>query len=92
MDDPNKHHMPLEEALLDQKRINYHQNYLSNISAAIREDNCNVRGYFVWSLLDNWEWNMGFSVRFGLYFVDFKNNLTRTPKPSAKWFKNMLRV
>ncbi|XP_019194076.1 PREDICTED: putative beta-glucosidase 41 [Ipomoea nil] len=91
MDDPNKHHMPLEEALLDQKRIDYHQNYLSNISAAIREDNCNVRGYFVWSLLDNWEWNMGFSVRFGLYFVDFKNNLTRTPKSSAKWFKNMLR-
>lgn len=36
MDDPNKHHMPLEEALQDQKRINYHQNYLSNISAAIR--------------------------------------------------------
>nr|GMC74616.1 putative beta-glucosidase 41 [Ipomoea batatas] len=92
MDDPNKHHMPLEEAFLDQKRINYHQNYLSNISAAIREDNCNVQGYFVWSLLDNWEWNMGFSVRFGLYFVDFKNNLTRTPKSSAKWFKNMLRV
>lgn len=44
----------------------------------------------MWSLLDNWEWNMGFSVRFGLYFVDFNNNLTRIPKSSAKWFKNLL--
>lgn len=55
-----------------------------------REDNCNIKGYFVWSLLDNWEWNSGYTVRFGLYHVDFKNNLTRTPKSSAKWFKSML--
>ncbi|KAG8386226.1 hypothetical protein BUALT_Bualt03G0126900 [Buddleja alternifolia] len=90
MDDPNRSHAALDKALQDEKRINYHRDYLSNISAAIREDECDIRGYFIWSLLDNWEWNMGYTVRFGLYYVDFKNNLTRTPKSSVKWFKSML--
>lgn len=90
MDEPNKSHMALDDALQDERRITYHRDYLSNLSAAIREDNCNIKGYFVWSLLDNWEWNSGYTVRFGLYHVDFKNNLTRTPKSSAKWFKSML--
>lgn len=89
MDDPA--HFRLEKALKDTKRINFHRDYLSNLSAAIREDKCDVRGYFVWSLLDNWEWNMGYTVRFGLYYVDFKNNLTRIPKSSVHWFKNMLK-
>ena len=51
-----------------------------------------MRGYFVWSFLDNWEWNMGYTVRFGLYYVDFRNKLTRIPKDSVQWFKNMLRI
>lgn len=92
MDDPNRPHTSLEKALQDDKRIIYHRDYLSNLSAAIREDNCNVEGYFVWSLLDNWEWNSGYTVRFGLYYVDYKNNLTRIPKSSVKWFRNMLRL
>lgn len=56
-----------------------------------RQDECDIRGYFVWSLLDNWEWNMGYTVRFGLYYVDYKNNLTRIPKDSVQWFKRFLR-
>ncbi|KAG5032989.1 hypothetical protein JHK82_016556 [Glycine max] len=92
MDDPSGPFRTLEKALNDDKRIRYHRDYLSNLSAAIREDGCNVRGYFVWSLLDNWEWNMGYTVRFGLYYVDFRNNLTRIPKDSVQWFKNMLRI
>ncbi|KAI5674833.1 hypothetical protein M9H77_15197 [Catharanthus roseus] len=80
----------LKAALEDTKRINFHNDYLSNLLAAIRKDKCDVRGYFVWSLLDNWEWNMGYTVRFGLYYVDFKNNLTRIPKSSVQWFKDML--
>ncbi|KAI4333785.1 hypothetical protein L6164_018548 [Bauhinia variegata] len=92
MDDPNKRFMTLEEALQDDKRIRFHRDYLSNLSAAIRQDDCNVRGYFVWSLLDNWEWNMGYTVRFGLYYVDYKSNLTRIPKASVQWFKGMLRL
>lgn len=92
MDDPNKHHIDLNKALQDDKRINFHRDYLSNLSATIRQDNCDVRGYFVWSLLDNWEWNLGYTVRFGLYYVDYKNNLTRIPKSSVGWFKRMLRL
>lgn len=88
MDD--KSHLSLDEALDDDKRISYHRDYLSNLSAAIREDKCDIRGYFAWSLLDNWEWNMGYTVRFGLYYVDFNNNLTRIPKSSVKWFSTML--
>ncbi|KAK2984762.1 hypothetical protein RJ640_004587 [Escallonia rubra] len=91
MDDLNRPYIALKNALQDDKRINYHRDYLSNLSAAIRQDNCDVRGYFVWSLLDNWEWNSGYTVRFGLYFVDYKNNLTRIPKSSVKWFRSVLR-
>ncbi|KAL8127235.1 putative beta-glucosidase 41 isoform X1 [Apium graveolens] len=91
MDDPNRHHISLNKALSDDKRISYHNYYLSNLSVAIREDECDVRGYFVWSLLDNWEWNYGYTKRFGLYYVDYQNNLTRIPKSSVKWFVNLLR-
>ncbi|KAJ6776408.1 BETA-GLUCOSIDASE 41-RELATED [Salix koriyanagi] len=91
MDDLNTPFISLNKALQDDKRIEYHRDYLSNISAAIREDQCDVRGYFAWSLLDNWEWNSGYTVRFGLYFVDYRNNLTRVPKASAEWFKTTLR-
>lgn len=44
----------------------------------------------MWSLLDNWEWNSGYTVRFGIYYVDYKNNLTRVPKASARWFRTLL--
>ncbi|EOY12675.1 Beta glucosidase 41 isoform 1 [Theobroma cacao] len=91
MDDLNSPFINMKKALQDDKRIKFHRDYLSNLSAAIREDNCDVRGYFVWSLLDNWEWNSGYTVRFGLYFVDYKNNLTRVPKASVEWFKGVLR-
>ncbi|WRX28756.1 Glycoside hydrolase family 1 - like 10 [Theobroma cacao] len=91
MDDLNSPFINMKKALQDDKRIKFHRDYLSNLSAAIREDNCDVRGYFVWSLLDNWEWNSGYTVRFGLYFVDYKNNLTRIPKASVEWFKGVLR-
>lgn len=48
-----------------------------------------VRGYYVWSLLDNWEWAAGFSQRFGLVHVDF-DSLTRTPKDSYRWLQKVL--
>ncbi|KAL2943921.1 putative beta-glucosidase 41 [Bienertia sinuspersici] len=92
MDEEDKPHIALNDALQDDKRIDFHRDYLSNLSAAIRQDNCDVRGYFVWSLLDNWEWNLGFSRRFGLYYVDYNNNLTRIPKTSVNWFKSFLGV
>jgi beta-glucosidase len=48
-----------------------------------------VRGYFVWTLLDNFEWTFGFRVRFGLYHVDFDTQ-KRTPRLSARWYRAFL--
>ncbi|KVI05497.1 Glycoside hydrolase, catalytic domain-containing protein [Cynara cardunculus var. scolymus] len=90
MDDPNSPFIPLKVALMDEKRVKYHNDYLTNLLAAIKEDGCNVKGYFAWSLLDNWEWGAGFSSRFGLFFVDYDHNLKRYAKNSAIWFKNFL--
>lgn len=50
-----------------------------------------VKGYFAWSLLDNFEWADGYTVRFGIIYVDFKNGLKRHLKLSAHWFKNFLK-
>uniref|UniRef100_A0AAU8GV38 Beta-glucosidase 6 n=1 Tax=Anoectochilus roxburghii TaxID=569774 RepID=A0AAU8GV38_9ASPA len=90
MDDSNNPFVSIKDALKDDKRISYHDEYLGNLSAAIRDDGCDVRGYFVWSLLDNWEWAAGYTSRFGLYFVDYKDNLKRYPKNSVQWFKSLL--
>lgn len=55
----------------------------------IDRNGADVRGYFVWSLMDNLEWIDGFSVTYGLYYVD-RQTLQRTPKLSALWYKNFL--
>ncbi|KAI3429192.1 uncharacterized protein J3R85_008621, partial [Psidium guajava] len=91
MDDPNPPLINIKAALKDQKRIKYHNDYLTNLLASIKEDGCNVKGYFAWSLLDNWEWAAGYTSRFGLYFVDYNDKLKRYPKDSVQWFKNFLK-
>ncbi|XP_062213807.1 beta-glucosidase 6-like [Phragmites australis] len=90
MDDSNSPFTSIKDALKDSKRIKYHNDYLTNLAASIKEDGCDVHGYFAWSLLDNWEWAAGYSSRFGLYFVDYKDNLKRYPKSSVQWFKTLL--
>nr|XP_048318557.1 beta-glucosidase 40 isoform X1 [Ziziphus jujuba var. spinosa] len=90
MDDPNNKLIPIKDALKDEKRIKYHNDYLTNLLASIKEDGCNVKGYFAWSLLDNWEWGAGYTSRFGLYFVDYDDNLKRYAKDSVQWFKKFL--
>ncbi|OIW10259.1 hypothetical protein TanjilG_28010 [Lupinus angustifolius] len=90
MDDPNSIFIPIKDALKDEKRIAYLKGYLSELLASIK-DGCNVKGYFHWSLLDNWEWAAGYSCRFGMYFVDYNDNLKRYPKQSVQWFKNFLK-
>ncbi|CAI0419856.1 unnamed protein product [Linum tenue] len=54
------------------------------------EDGANVRGYFAWSFLDNYEWCNGYAVRFGLHYVDYQNGMMRVPKHSANWFADFL--
>lgn len=53
-------------------------------------EGADVRGYFVWSLMDNYEWMSGYNVKFGLYYVD-RETQTRTPKLSARWYKSFLK-
>jgi beta-glucosidase len=76
-----------EEAIHDEDRRSYLVSYLTNVLAAIQEDGCNVSGYFVWSLMDNFEWAEGYLRRFGIVYVDYKNNLKRTLKSSAEWYR-----
>jgi beta-glucosidase len=49
-----------------------------------------VRGYFVWSLLDNFEWGAGYATRFGLVYVDYATQ-QRIPKASARWYAALIR-
>ncbi|XP_047153760.1 beta-glucosidase 13-like [Vigna umbellata] len=90
VDEFNDPTLSLEESLLDTLRIDYHYRHLFYLHSAIR-DGVNIKGYFAWSLLDNFEWNNGYTVRFGINFVDYKNGLKRYQKLSAKWFRNFLK-
>ncbi|KAK4258969.1 hypothetical protein QN277_005356 [Acacia crassicarpa] len=85
LEDPSK---TREEYLNDVTRIKYMDGHLNNVLAAIRKG-ADVRGYFAWSLLDNFEWTYGLEVKFGLYHVDFAT-LKRTPKLSASWYKQFI--
>ncbi|MEV4726637.1 GH1 family beta-glucosidase [Micromonospora humida] len=69
----------------DPDRIGYLDGHLRALRAAI-DEGVDVTGYFVWSLLDNWEWAEGFTKRFGLVHVDFATG-TRTPKSSYAWYR-----
>ncbi len=68
----------------DQFRIDYLDVHLRAIAAAI-EDGSDVRGYYTWSLMDNFEWAEGFTKRFGLVHIDYET-LVRTPKRSFEWY------
>jgi beta-glucosidase len=76
-------------AVDDQERIAYLRGYIGAMRDAIAAGT-DVRGYFVWSLLDNFEWTWGYSQRFGLVHVDFASG-RRTPKASARWYSNLIR-
>ena len=74
--------------ILDTDRVMYLRNYLSQLQRCVSEG-VPVRGYFLWSLLDNFEWADGYSKRFGIVYVDFKTQ-KRTPKLSAEFYKNTI--
>ncbi|URD82256.1 Glycosyl hydrolase family 1 [Musa troglodytarum] len=78
----------MTELLNDIDRVDSMRQYLAYLNNAMRKG-ADVRGYFVWSLIDNFEWLYGYTVRFGLHYVDY-NTLKRVPKLSASWYKQFL--
>ncbi|OWM73471.1 hypothetical protein CDL15_Pgr026570 [Punica granatum] len=86
----NNSTLPLEQQLADPMRIDYYYRHLWYLQRAIK-DGSNVKGYFAWSLLDNFEWNSGYTVRFGINYVDYKNGQKRYPKSSSLWFRSFLK-
>ncbi|GMN26513.1 hypothetical protein TIFTF001_001328 [Ficus carica] len=91
IDEFNDPRLSLNEALIDNHRIEYYYSHLCYLQKSINEDGVNVKGYFAWSLLDNFEWILGYTVRFGINYVDYKDGLKRYPKLSAHWFKSFLK-
>lgn len=78
--------------LHDAGRIHYHAGYLNELLDAIYLDGCNIKSYTVWSLIDNMEWKDGYTLKFGLYYVNFTDSArTRTPKSSAHFYKEVMR-
>jgi beta-glucosidase len=75
-------------AVHDVERIAYIDAHLRAVNAAI-ESGVDVRGYFVWTLLDNFEWAWGLAKRFGLVHVDYSTQ-TRTLKDSAHWYHDVI--
>ena len=82
-DNPDKN-----DFVADWDRINFLRAHLHALHDAISEG-ANVQGYIVWSILDNFEWERGYSKRFGLVRVNYES-LTRTPKQSAYWYRDVI--
>jgi beta-glucosidase len=72
----------------DPRRIDYLEAHLRALRAAI-EAGVDVRGYFAWSLMDNFEWSHGYHKRFGLVHIDYGTQ-ARTPRDSAYWYRGVI--
>jgi len=72
----------------DARRVRYYDLHLQAVQEA-RKQGADVRGYFAWSLLDNYEWAEGYASRFGIVHVDYETQ-KRTPKGSYRAFQGML--
>ncbi|HTP38204.1 MAG TPA: GH1 family beta-glucosidase [Steroidobacteraceae bacterium] len=74
--------------LEDPLRVSYLRKHLGAVSSAIAQG-ADVRGYFVWSLFDNFEWALGYSKRFGIVHIDYATQ-RRTPKASARYYSKVI--
>jgi beta-glucosidase len=72
----------------DPQRVDFLQRYLHEYQRAAA-DGVPLKGYFVWSIMDNFEWAEGYKQRFGLVYVDYSTQ-KRTPKDSAYWYKQVI--
>lgn len=77
-----------DDRVRDTGRIDYLRTTIASISDAVAQG-VDVRGLYVWSLLDNLEWDLGYSIRFGLFFVDYGTQ-RRIPKDSARWYRSVI--
>jgi len=73
----------------DFNRLDYYKQYLEVCHQAITKG-IKLKGYFAWSMFDNFEWASGYSLRFGINYIDY-STLERIPKASAKWFKEVIK-
>jgi len=76
------------EVVEDPLRVKYFRAHLRAVREAMRRG-CDIRGYFAWSLLDNLEWSLGYTKRFGIVHVDFETQ-KRTPKQSARFYSQVI--
>ena len=79
-----------EEVVSDPRRVSYLQEYIHAVGEAIQQG-APVKGYFVWSLMDNFEWAEGYSKRFGIVYIDYATQ-KRVPKESSRWYANLLKA
>jgi beta-glucosidase len=78
-----------ENFVRDEGRTSYLAEHIAAVAVA-RQQGADIRGYFAWSLLDNFEWAFGYEKRFGIVRVDYDTQI-RTPKQSALWFRDTIR-
>ncbi len=81
--------MEADGTVHDDRRQAFLEGYIGQVGRAA-QDGAPVKGYFVWSLMDNFEWSFGYDKRFGIIYVDYKT-LKRTPKQSARWYSDAIR-
>ena len=77
------------KGIYDKDRIRYLESHLQVVSQA-RQEGVNVQGYFVWTLMDNFEWAEGYAKRFGIVYTDYATQ-KRTPKASYYWYQKVIR-
>lgn len=73
----------------DDYRIEFIKDHLKWLHKAL-EEGCNVKGYHLWTFMDNWSWLNSYKNRYGFIEIDLNNNYKRTPKKSAYWFKEVI--
>ncbi|XP_048330601.2 beta-glucosidase 11-like [Ziziphus jujuba] len=86
----NENSRPREESLNDLYRITFLLRHLNAVNKAIK-NGVNVKGYYIWSVFDDFEWGTGLKFKYGLYYIDFENKYKRIPKLSAKWYLAFLK-
>jgi beta-glucosidase len=81
---------PIDGKVEDPLRVHYFREHLRAAHAALMQG-VDLRGYYAWSLMDNYEWSLGYSKRFGIVHVDFETQ-ERTPKSSARFYSEVIRT